>query len=95
MVIFGRERNALRGREMKSRKEKAPTTGERKRTRGTGCTSIRKIVEQIERNYVAGEITPTATELLRLLELQRELAAEETKHIEVTWIEQWPADSEE
>jgi hypothetical protein len=74
---------------MKSRKEKV-------RTRGKGCTSIREIVEQIERNFLEAETTPTATELVRLLELQKELAPEETRHIEVRWVEQWQtADSEE
>jgi hypothetical protein len=81
---------------MKSRNEKAPKTGERKRTRGKGCTSIREIVEQIERNFLEAEITPTATELVRLVELQRELASEETRHIEVRWVEECQAaDSEE
>ena len=70
---------------MKSRK-KAPTPANETNA-GQGCTSIREIVEQIERNFLEGETTPTATELVRLLELQKELASQETKHIEVRWVE--------
>jgi len=55
------------------------------------CTSIRGIVEQVERNYLAAELTPTATELVRLLDLQRELATDGNREFEVKWVKVWQA----
>ena len=81
MVVFGRERNALREKEMRSRK----------RTRGKGCNSIQEIVKQIERNFLAGELTPTATELVRLLDLQRGQSDGGKRHFEVRWVRVWQA----
>ena len=73
-----------------------PATDEQETTRAGGCASIREIVEQIEENFLEGEMTPSAGDLVRLLELRRDLASELTEHIKVRWVEEWQEeDSEE
>jgi hypothetical protein len=80
----------------KTRNKNAPATDQPETTRAGGCTSIREIVEQIEENFLEADMTPSAGDLLRLLELRRELATDETEHIKVRWVEEWQEeDSEE
>jgi hypothetical protein len=80
----------------KTRNKNAPATDEQGTTRAGGCESIREIVEQIEANFLEADMTPSAGDLLRLLELRGELTAEETEHIKVRWVEEWKEeDSEE
>jgi hypothetical protein len=80
----------------KTRNNNAPATEEHETKRAGGCASIREIVEQIEENFLEADITPSAGDLVRLLELRRELAAELTEHIKVRWVEEWrKEDSEE
>jgi hypothetical protein len=80
----------------KTRNRHAPATDEQGPPRAGGCASIREIVEQIEDNFLEADMTPSAGDLVRLLELRQNLAAEDTEHIKVRWVEEWQEeDSEE
>lgn len=49
--------------------------------------SVKKAIELFEQKLAQGEVKPTVGEYVRLLELQKEISADEPREIRVTWVE--------
>ena len=49
---------------------------------------IRGLIEGIERKIAEGELKATVGDYIRLIQLERELAAEAPKEVRLRWVEQ-------
>ncbi len=55
--------------------------------KGSVSDAVSWAVAAMAEKLKAGEIKPTVAEFIRLLDLQRELLAEDVRHIKVTWVD--------
>ncbi len=60
--------------------------GNEKRAERPGL--IRGLIQSIEHRIAEGELKATVGDYIRLLQLERELVAEESKEVRLRWIEQ-------
>ncbi len=72
-----------------------PRTGEQKvvkKRRKAQTTLVRDVIEKIEARLEKNEFKPTVADLVRLLQLEKELKeekqAERPKEVKVSWVEQ-------
>jgi DNA-binding HxlR family transcriptional regulator len=61
-------------------------------TRKTRANVIRKAIENIEQKLDDGKLTPTVADLVRLLQIEKDLEDEQPVEVRVTWVE--PAEIE-
>ena len=57
--------------------------------------SVKKAIELFEEKLAKGDVKPTVGEFVRLLELQKEIDADEPREIKVTWVEPDETESSE
>ncbi|MGA2576972.1 MAG: hypothetical protein ABSH24_13205 [Bryobacteraceae bacterium] len=48
---------------------------------------VRKAIESIEAKLGSGEMKPTLADLVRLLQIEKELNADEPREVRVQWVE--------
>lgn len=76
--------------EKESRRTRKPRTGTRRssdRSRKRQAALVHKVMEKIESKLDADELKPSVGDLVRLLQLEKELVQEQPKEIKVSWVE--------
>ncbi|MGC9969385.1 MAG: hypothetical protein ABSE56_02225 [Bryobacteraceae bacterium] len=58
-----------------------------KKRRSTKAKLVSNVIKKIEAKLNADELKPTVGDLFRLLQLEKELEAEQPKEIKVLWVE--------
>ncbi|HUE05637.1 MAG TPA: hypothetical protein VMR62_39205 [Bryobacteraceae bacterium] len=54
---------------------------------------VRKAIENIETRLGTQEIKPTVADLVRLLQIEKELETDEPREVRVRWVESEPTES--
>ncbi len=57
---------------------------------GKRRAEIEEIIRRVQKNLARGSGKPSMTDLLRLLELRRELAKPQTEPLTIRWIDECP-----
>jgi len=57
------------------------------RKRNGLVAAVDAAVAEMKKRLAEGELKPSVAEFTRLLELQRELIADDVRHIKVTWVD--------
>lgn len=78
---MSKSRTENAGNESESRKQSAA------RRRRDRAGMVEKAIESIEDRLESSDVKATFGDFIRLLQLQKELQAEQPREIEVTWIE--------
>jgi hypothetical protein len=101
MVAFGRETNArrnLRGHsqsgvqveERQAVKQTALEPKESERNPAVGIAAVDRIIERIQESLCAKDMNPSVADLMRLLEIRRELRRQHPRPVVVRWIDECP-----
>jgi hypothetical protein len=73
-----------------ARRTGEPRTGTHRssvRSRKRQAALVHKVMENIEKKLEADELKPSVGDLVRLLQLEKELVQEQPKEIKVSWVE--------
>ncbi len=71
---------------IKGTTSEADKTAEEKPRRRGKAALVNKVIEKIEAKLDGDELKPTVGDLLRLLQLEKELEDEQPKEIKVSWV---------
>lgn len=98
MLVCDRETNACRNhpdRKLRAHVEEREALKETMEPEGQGTApadalvSVDKIIERMQESLCADDVKPSISDLMRLLELRRELAQTQPRPITVRWVDEW------
>ena len=71
------------GRKKRGRKKAGPPQRRRRRAKEL----VEQVIEKMEQKLKSEEVKPSVGDLIRLLQLEKELEEEQPKEIKVSWVE--------
>jgi hypothetical protein len=69
------------------RPRKSGQSSQSRKSRKSKAELVGKVIENLEQKLEANELKPSVGDLIRLLQLERELEAEQPREIKVSWVE--------
>ena len=70
-----------------SKRKPRKTASKAQQRRRKGAALVEKVIQNIEEKLKSDQLKPTVGDLIRLLQLEKELEEEQPKEIKVLWVE--------